>query len=77
MKKKKINPNQVNYYAVTNGGVAIMPNAVLENWRYAKLTHSAKVILNYIAGQYRGLNNGDLSATLSTLKRSVLTAKTR
>ncbi|WAJ69753.1 hypothetical protein [Catenovulum adriaticum] len=69
MSKKNKKPHQVNYYSLINGGVAVLPNAVLENYRYLKLTPCAKVLLNYLAAQYRGYNNGDLCATLSILRK--------
>ena len=66
----------INYYSVPHtGGVAVIPNCVLENKRYTTLTWSAKGILTNIVGQYRGHNNGDLCATLSVFKKYGLTSQ--
>ncbi|MFY8349229.1 hypothetical protein AAEU29_01630 [Pseudoalteromonas sp. SSM20] len=67
--KRKKNPYQVDYYNKARGGVVVLPNVVLESKRYCTLNPQSKVILNYIASQYNGYNNGDLCATLSVFKK--------
>lgn len=52
-----------------------MPNAVIQNQRFCKLNHAAKSVLLYMAGQYTGHNNGDLSATLSKLRKYGFTSQ--
>ena len=42
-----------------------VPTAVMESANYLKLGHPAKALLLHFAGQFRGSNNGDLSAPLS------------
>ena len=67
--KRKKKSNQFSYYGAACGGVTLLPNVVLESKRYCPLTPQAKVVLNYIASQYNGYNNGDLCATLSVFKK--------
>lgn len=67
MAKVNKNPYQVNYYR--EGGVAILPLAVLASAKFCNLTYAAKTILCYIALQYNGYNNGDLSACLTLLRQ--------
>ncbi len=57
----------VNYYG--KGGAAVMPNVVMESYRYIILSWPAKALLSEFASQYNGYNNGDLCATRSLLKK--------
>lgn len=66
MASSKRNPYLINYYG--RGGVAALPNVVLESESYTSLNPTAKVLLFEIARQYSGHNNGDLCATRSLLK---------
>jgi hypothetical protein len=67
MASSKRNPYYVNYYS--RGGVALIPNAVLESENYLSLNNFApRALLIEITKQYNGHNNGDLSATRSLLK---------
>lgn len=69
MTRKNKHDYRIDYYKKSNGGTALIPIVVLENQRYFSINPSAKVLLNYIARQYNGYNNGDLCATLSLLKQ--------
>ncbi|WP_299791627.1 hypothetical protein [uncultured Shewanella sp.] len=66
MAKKSKNPYMVDYYR--KYGVAVIPRVVLTSPRYYRLNYSAHSLLNYIAAQYNGHNNGDLSACLTQLR---------
>lgn len=45
-----------------------LPNQVHESEQFGKLSGNAVKLLIHIAGQYRGKNNGDLSATWTQLE---------
>ena len=51
------------------------PHAYLESEQYAKLSPRAVKALIDIYGQYRGYNNGDLTATWSLMKKRGWTSK--
>lgn len=61
------------------GGFAGIPRIVMESEDFRQLSSSAKVALLVLAYQYRGQNNGDLTAAASELRkwgvRSKITAQ--
>lgn len=52
----------------TRGRYIAMPVAVLDSQDYRNLSHTAARVLTMLHYQYRGNNNGDLSAPLSLAK---------
>lgn len=51
-----------------NGSFIQIPHDVLNCQNYSRLSHKARSILLDLGRQYRGKNNGDLSATWNQLK---------
>ena len=73
LKRRSVNKTTSIQYS---GGFAGIPRVVLETEDFRGLSSSAKTVLLYLAYQYRGKNNGDLSAPHSRLKEWSIGSKT-
>lgn len=51
-----------------SGGYFALPHAVMASPAYLRLSHHAVALLNNLGAQYRGRNNGDLSAAWSVMQ---------
>lgn len=58
------------------GSFAGIPRIVIESRDFKELSHTGKVLLLLMAYQYRGKNNGDLSAAPALLKGWGISSKT-
>ena len=58
------------------GGYAGIPRIVIESDDFKRLSKAAKVLLLLMAYQFRGANNGDLSAAPALLKDWGISSKT-
>ncbi len=60
---------------ISQGGYVSIPHKVLRSQSYAKLSAHAVKLLMDLASQYRGNNNGDLTATFSIMQKFGWTSK--
>ncbi|NVJ48576.1 MAG: hypothetical protein HWE07_15685 [Cytophagia bacterium] len=68
--------NKKGRFASPSGGFANLPRVVLASADYVQLSFSAKALLVELAQQYRGSNNGDLTAAEHILKKRGFRSKT-
>ena len=60
-----------------SGSFIAIPHAVIEHENFHVLSHAAVRLLVDLFGQYRGLNNGDLSASWTLMKKRGWRSKSR
>ncbi|MDZ7662519.1 hypothetical protein [Thiohalophilus sp.] len=59
-----------------NGGsFARLPHAIMEHWNFINLSYRAKALLLDLLFQYRGSNNGDLTAAMKIMQKRGWTSK--
>ena len=59
-----------------SGSFLALPHRMLNSPEYCALSRNARALLVDIAAQYKGLNNGDLSAEWSSMRRRGWPSKT-
>lgn len=61
----------------TSGSLSALPHAYFQSEQYARLSARAVKLLVDLSCQYRGKNNGDLTATWSIMRRAGWTSKSQ
>lgn len=75
-RNKKAQKWNDNFAAINNQSYTMMRHDVLSSPHFFSLSGNAHKVLNYLAGQYRGHNNGNLSCPKSAADFLNMTEKT-